>query len=503
MSYFTYFFTSIIFLLSLPKIKNFIVLPFNTMFIKDKTIEETNYFSNLTQTELYVNITLGSKKESIKSILKMDKNGFIIYEKAYNYKNSSSYETFDKDVNIRWIPSSTRFPSRDIFYFPHYNSYKSFKEKKISEFNITNKIAFLRVEEIHEKNPNYFNEMYYEYGIIGLMLIANPYYTGIEFVKSLKEANETSSYTFHLYFENTKKKGFATNDNKGYFLIGEELSDNKDNIKNIEYIKCLEVNTYSKLIWGMIFSHIYFKSNDNRIEEINNIINSSEIIVNYPYIKGVPEYFDFINKIFFDELLDKNICYVINFTKHDIYTRYKSYGYTCDSNSKYFMDKLNNQFPDLILYNSDFNKNFTLTKNDLFAFNTKDKNDNNLYFLIVNGIDDQNRWILGIPFLKKYILSFDYDNKRIGYYINYGKEKDEDKNGKENRISFFESTAFKIIMIIIAAGIIFVLGMIFSNYLKKTRKKRANELDDDNFEYESYDDKSRKDERKNIIINDE
>ena len=272
MLYFTNFFTSIIFLLSLPKIINFIVLPFNTIFIKDKKIEETNYFSNLTQTELSVNITLGSKKESIKSILKMDKNGFIVYEKAYNFKNSSSYETFDKNVNIRWIPSSTRFPSRDIFYFPHYNSYKSFKEKKISEFNITNKTAFLRVEEIHEKNPNYFNEMYYEYGIIGLMLIANPYYTGIEFVRSLKEANETSSYTFHLYFENIKKKGFATNDNRGYFLIGEELSDNKDNIKNIEYIKCLEVNTYSKLIWGMIFSHIYFKSNDNRIEEIVNRI---------------------------------------------------------------------------------------------------------------------------------------------------------------------------------------------------------------------------------------
>ena len=156
----------------------------------------------------------------------------------------------------------------------------------------------------------------------------------------------------------------------------------------------------------------------------------------------------------------------------------------------------------MILYNSDFNKNFTLTKNDLFAFNSKEENDKNLYFLIVNGIDDQNRWILGIPFLKKYILSFDYDNKRIGYYINYGKEKDEDKNGKGNGISFFESTAFKVIMIIIAAGIIFVLGMIFSNYLKKTRKKRANELDD-NFEYEAYYDKNSNDEEKNKIINDE
>ena len=74
--------------------------------------------------------------------------------------------------------------------------------------SFTNKTEFLRVDEINEKRPNYFNEMFYEYGIIGLQLIANQYYAGIEFVKSLKKANETNSYAFHLYFENIKKNGF-------------------------------------------------------------------------------------------------------------------------------------------------------------------------------------------------------------------------------------------------------------------------------------------------------
>ena len=505
MNFFRHILKIIIFSLSFQKIKSFVVLTFDTIFVKDKTIEEKDYFSNLTQTELYINITLGSKKESIKCVLKMEKNGFIIYEKAYDFNNSTSYEKFDKDINIRWIPSSMRFPSRDKFYLPNYDSYKSFKKNKISEKsnNITNKTEFLLVEEINIKNPNYLNEMFYEYGIVGLQLIANSYYTGLEFVKSLKKANETNSYTFHLFFENKTKKGFAMNDNKGYILIGEELTDNEKNKDNIEYIKCLEVKTYSQLIWGMKLDNIYLKYNNSYIKEIEDPDNNSEFIVNYPFIKGSDDYFRFINKHFFDEFFDKNICIKINFIKHDIYTKENSYGYACDSTSKYFMDKLNNNFPELILYNNDFNKNFSLTKNDLFAFNAKNESDTYLYFLIVHGIDDENRWILGIPFLKKYIFSFDYDKKRIGYYINYGKEIEEDINDKgKEKNNFFKSDVFKVIIIILSAGIIFVMGMIFNNYLKKSRKKRANELDDV-FEYNTYEDiNNNNDEgQQNKIIN--
>ena len=481
-------FITTIFLLSLHKINNFVVLPFNTLFIKDKLITENNYFSNLTQNELYVNLTIGSKNESIKCILKMDRHGFIIYEEAYDFKNSITYTTFDKDVNIRWIPSSSRFPSRDKIYLPHYKSYKEFKERKTYKLNMTNLTDFLRVEDIFKKNPNHFNEMFYKYGIIGLQLVANPYYTGIEFVKSLKQSNETNSYSFHLYFENIKKKGFSTNDNKGYFLIGEELTDNKNKTSDIQYIKCLEINTYSKLIWGINFSHIYLKHNEQNIHEIKNITSNSEIIANFPYIKGVQEYFDYITEIFFDEFLKKNICKIINFTKYDINLKYNSYGYACNSTSKYFMEKLNNNFPDLILDNHDFNKNFSLTKLDLFAFNTFDNSDTNLYFLIVNGIDKEKRWILGIPFLKKYIFSFDYDKKRIGHYVNYGKDIDNNIDDNENDVNFFSSLTFKILIIIISTGIVFILGMAFNNYLKKSRKKRANELEDD-YEYNSHDDK--------------
>ena len=496
MSFSIKFFIFVFFLLSSYKINNFVVLQFNTIFIKDKTLTEENYFSNLTQNELYVNFYIGSKNESIKCVLKMDRHGFIIYEDAYDFRNSSTYQKFDKNVNIRWIPSSTRIPSRDKIYLPHYESYKAFKEKKTYELNMTNLTDFLKVEDIFKKKPNYFNEMFYKYGIIGLQLIANPYYTGIEFVKSLKQANETNSYTFHLYFENNKKNGFSINDNKGYILIGEELTDNKNKTQDIQYINCLESKTYSKLIWGLNFSHIFLKYDKNNIKELTNVTYSSEFIANFPYIKGIPEYFEYINTNFFDDLLEKDICHIINFTKHDINVKYDSFGYACDSNSKYFLDKLNDNFPDLILYNHELNKNFSLSKSDLFAFNTINPLDTNLYFLIVNGIDKENRWILGIPFLKNYIFSFDYDKKRIGYYANYG-ENDNNNNNDEKGggIKFFKSLTFKILIILISAGIIFLLGMLFHNYLKKSRKKRANELEDE-YEYDSHIDKKDKNDSK-------
>ena len=481
----SFIFIFIIIYLNSTKINCFVVLPFSTIFVKDKTIFQTNYFSDLTQTELYLNFTIGSNNETIKSVIKMDKSGFIIYEKAYNYINSTSYEKFDTTIDIRWIPKSIRFPSKDNIYLPQYQSYKDYRKGKTFEGNMTNKTNFLRVEDIFDDDHYYFNDMFYEYGIIGLKILSSTYLSELDFSKALKLSNYTNSYSFHFYFENTTKNGFAINDNKGYFLIGEKLTDNKTEIDKIEYINCVSLK-YRRLAWGMFFEHIYSKTNDNYIEEIINITNSSEIIATFPYIKGVPGYFEYINRIFFDELFEKNVCNKIIFYRHDLYSNYTSFGYACDSNSKLFMDKLNSKFPDLIFYNRDINRNFTLTKNDLFAYNTKNNLDNNLYFLIVDGIDDEERWILGIPFLKKYVISYDFDSKRIGYYENYGKINNDESDDKPNEdTNFFASIEFKIIIILISAIIIFGLGMLFQKYLKKDRKKRANELNDD-YDYEAH-----------------
>ena len=120
----------------------------------------------------------------------------------------------------------------------------------------------------------------------------------------------------------------------------------------------------------------------------------------------------------------------------------------------------------------------------------------------MGGIDNENRWIMGIPFLKKYVLSYDYDKKRIGFYKNYENDNydyDEDEN-KDDDYNFFSSLAFKIIMIVIGGITLFLLGMFVNNLMKKSRKKRANELEDD-YEYEAHKDKKENNEEPNRITN--
>ena len=482
MSFFIRIITIFLLSLSINKINSYVVLPFNTMFMKDPRINETDYFTNLTQNILYVNFSVGSKKKEIKVAIKGDKNGFLIYQKAYEYLNSDSSESVDDEegnMKLQWAPQCQAFPSKDNLYLSFFNSYKEFREGKKGEIKMTNKTTFLRTRDTHEENINFFNKMYYGYGFIGLLLTNNLAFQPPEFVKSLKESKNINSYDFHFIFENNAKNGFPTTDNKGYFIIGETLTDIENKKDKINYIDCPTIG--GSLSWGLN-SYIYLKYNNDDKIIIKNATNV-QIMPDYPYIGGDSDYFEFINKIFFNELFDKNICKTINFTKHEIYLSYDFYGYACDSNSKYFMDNLKNKFPDLIFEKKELNLQFILTKNDLFAFNTNNESDTNLYFLIVNA-EKKNKWILGIPFLKKYVFSYNYDTKKIAFYENYGKDSEEE----EENNNFFSSTAFKIIIIILLLGIVFGLGMLVQYHIKKSRKKRANELED-NYEYESYDDK--------------
>ena len=84
----------------------------------------------------------------------------------------------------------------------------------------------------------------------------------------------------------------------------------------------------------------------------------------------------------------------------------------------------------------------------------------------------------------KYTLSFDYENKKIGYYYkNKVKNKGIYNNQNLQRI-------LRILSIIFLIFIIFVLGMICQKKLNKTpRKIKANELDE-NYIYENSSDKS-------------
>ena len=99
-------------------------------------------------------------------------------------------------------------------------------------------------------------------------------------------------------------------------------------------------------------------------------------------------------------------------------------------------------------------------------------------------------WTLGNIFMRKYQFIFNLDTKEIGFY-NPKLEKNSNKNNGNKDIQK-ENKAYKItnviligILVIILVGIGIFIKMKF--YTKNSKKKRANELDDD---YEYFSDKN-------------
>ena len=258
------------------------------------------------------------------------------------------------------------------------------------------------------------------------------------------------------------------------------MTDEVDEKDKIIYVNSLRFD--GEITWKTLFDNIYLKKSDECVI-LKTSRKQGDLFVNKPYILGTKEYNEYINKTFFSELIEQNICYINDKINNNDYI-----SYVCDSTSVQFINKLDNEFPDLIFEHKEFEENFTLTKNDLFSFNNLNKTDNNLYFLIMfanpKGHQYIFSWTLGIPFLKKYRLSFNYDTKKIGYYKNDGKVI-VNKNEKNNN-TFFGNLFMNIIIFILLIVIIFVLGMLCQKLINKVpTKNKANELNDDTYEYES------------------
>ena len=124
-----------------------------------------------------------------------------------------------------------------------------------------------------------------------------------------------------------------------------------------------------------------------------------------------------------------------------------------------------NIFPKLRFYSDELNYTFILEGKDLFVYDKKNKN---YIFLIIFDIHSkiQTGWELGLPFLRKNKIFFDFNEETLGII----------EPIKELKKSSF-SELFNIVIIS------FLIGIIFSYFFllpkKKERKTRLNELEEE------------------------
>jgi len=275
-----------------------------------------------------------------------------------------------------------------------------------------------------------------EYGILGLNLINRfDLDKDFNFIKNLKQNKMINDYTFYFDFD---KNDFL----KGELIIGE--NNFYSQFENV-YDNSLNVNEFN--FWELNIRNIYL--NDQIISNKKEIV---DISIENPLIIGTFEKFEYLKKNFFDQ----EGCYNngFNYLNYDFYSindEVYLYYFYCNNNVNI------SNFPNIIF--SINNVNFTFTYRDLF-YNFNNTN----YFLILFGT---NKWHFGRLFLKKYKTAFNQEKKII--IFNMKKKKN---NINKNIIIF-------ILLFIIILCIIIIIQLIYLI----PKKKRANELKDENFEY--------------------
>ena len=211
----------------------------------------------------------------------------------------------------------------------------------------------------------------------------------------------------------------------------------------------------------------------------------------FELIVGTNDFKINITDDFFNKYIEKGICSIKEYNSFNIF----------ECNPETFTNKDIKKFPIIYISIIEASHIFELKSEELFI-----QINNKWYFEIIFPIEDleTERWILGRIFMRKYPVKFSPSSRLIGFYI---KQNEGDINNNDNKeekdidkkINNKNKYNIIIYVIIIVIALIFTgIGLFLGKQIFYPRKKRANELLDDNYEYETMNKK----DNKNEIISD-
>ena len=394
----------LIFIICIPNIVNFIILPFYY------ESPEKNDFNNLSFiNKIYTNISLGYPPQNLKVNLNLNESKFLISNEIYNISNSFTNDLINENNFYEKINLIINLNPND------FNNYIYTEKECFVNYNF------------------YFNDN--KENVFGLKLSNNSLLYNENLIYFLKRQNYLKENIFYFDFE------------KNLFIIGIQPNEfNKEKYNNINYFS---INTLDYDKTSIKFNKIIIGNNEYNLNN-NSIIYFN---VNYYGIKGTKEYYEYINKKFFNKYFNNNLC------KKE-FDNFENILIICNK-------KINiKNFPDLSFISNHINNSLILTKNELFY-----KKNNKYYFLISFDKYQNDNWSLGLIFMKKYQPVFEEEKKTIKFYVN---NQLKYKNHK-NKIKFILNLFFLFV-------ILFLTFLIIKIYLNKPRKIHANELEE-NVEY--------------------
>ena len=419
-----------------------LILPFSTRFNKEN-MNKSNVIQMFINNNIIVNIEVGSNGQKIEMNIKNQKHSSFILSKSSHYhkkamkfdeNSTDTYKKLNNETKYYMYEFEYGIYSEDTFILPLENKINLRVER----------FPFILAKTMWYDYQNYMG------GCFGLSFISktdDP--TKTELIGQLHEKSLIKSTVFMLDY----KDNF-----NGVFVMGNYLHEYNESYKKSE---CLFMKA-QRSSWKYPEWIINIDKVENKKEEA--IIQKNTYIYLY-YELGVlcapKNYYIYINSTFFHKYKEEGICTEKN--DKDPVASFNKY-YYIECNKKGFNKE---SFPDLEFYNSETNYTFSFNYKDLF-YEFEDK----IYFLVIFPFLQTytEYWYVGKPFFMKYKLFLDRDKKTIGFYPDNGKQPEKPSNNAKIIIL----VVVIVLLVVILAGVLY-----YFLWVKKSRKQRANELDDD------------------------
>jgi len=434
-----------------------------------KNSQEKNKIESLLSfNSTYTNLEIGSPPQKVKFYFTLNHHQVSFTNNncspidSFFPNNSSTFkgpfqiEPFTNNNNHRYIYIDALTTLNGIIDFSH--------NIELEEF------PFFSMNKININNSNYLC------GYIGIAIMQYEIY-------------KPEEEKIRKIYESLAEYGIKRNDDfsffnykgKDYLIYGVQLHNQfpdffKD-IKGVDWIHpSMRKNTFD-LFWEISMKEIFY---NNFHSDPKNFI-TFEINPLFELIIGTNEFKNNIEKDYFQEYINKDICSIENYLNYNIRI------FACNEN-KFDINDIK-KFPNIYLSNLALHYNFELKGEELFK-----KINNKWYFEITFPFNELNpvRWVIGRIFLRKYPVTFSPSSRLIGFYINKKvKNENEMKEEKEekktiDKINNNKNKDFLVyIKFIIIALIFTIVGLIIGKKLFFMRKKRANELADDYYQYDT------------------
>ena len=442
----------------------YLTFDFYTNLTLNNSMKPIQFFQTAFYNQIYINLKVGSTKQNIPFYLYLQQYPLVL--QSSNAKKGEIKGIYDenKSDKYRKISEEKEFISGDLV--------KGILSEDIFEINSNPSIIkfYLSVE-------NYKPSHLTSGGKIGLK-----YYRGDDeeensgFTKNLKDLDLISTYDVSILYDST-----SFDNDRGKLFIGALPHEIDKNRYKLEYYNKFTVsNLYG--LWDFWFDNTFLGQ---------EVVESSKQAYFYPefgFIVGTRNFFEKLNNIskWHEYFNITKKCHFSNFHIDDMDANihgdlrflFEFTGYYCDKDVNVY---------DIINENLTFHLN---TKPDIFSLNSKDiwiERNGYKYFLILQTLNPENSWIFGKPFFKKFHMVFNLNSFQISVYsqVNYNDAPSDNK-----------PTNHTILYICIILGLVLIVGVLafflIKFYIYGPRKKRANELLDENYEYKPHENEENK-----------